>query len=348
MKKRIALLLAALLAVGSLTACGGNDSGNDAADTVKVGLGVHVDMTYGSKDATAEDAGATQADLHVAAVTVDAEGKVVDVIVDSIQIKATFDATGAVVDGTEQAFSTKKELGDNYMMKAIMGDACIGEWYEQANVFEQWCVGKTATEIEAALGSDGYPTDDELLTGCTIKVNGLVPAVVRAIEYATSNNVEAASTDVLGLGLVGETSKAQYDAESLGASQAYANFVAVTSADGVITNCILDSVQANFTWDAEGKITSNLETEPTTKYNLKEGYGMKETSASIGRIEGGGEWYEQADVFMQYVNGMTADQVKAIAVDESGYPTDETLTTGCTMKVKAYISAVDKALNPAY
>lgn len=357
MKKRIALLLAALLAVGSLTACGNNgDAGNnggDAADTVKVGLGVHVDMTYGSKDATAEDNGVTQADLHVAAVTVDAEGKVVDVIVDSIQIKATFDATGAVAEGTEQTFSTKKELGDNYMMKAIMGDACVGEWYQQADVFEQWCVGKTATEIQAALGSDGYPTDDTLKTGCTIKVNGLVPAVVRAIEYAQANDVTAAATDVLGLGLVGETAKAAFDEaaedpDKAGSSQAYANFVAVTSADGVITNCILDSVQANFNWNAEGVITSDLEAEPTTKYNLKEGYGMKDVSAANGKIANGGEWYEQADVFMQYVNGMTADQVKAIAVDESGYPTDDTLTTGCTMKISAYISAVDKALNPAY
>ena len=40
MKKRIALLLAAVLAVGTLTtACGG---GNNAASKVKVGLGAHV------------------------------------------------------------------------------------------------------------------------------------------------------------------------------------------------------------------------------------------------------------------------------------------------------------------
>ena len=77
MKKRIALLLAAVLAVGTLTtACGG---GNNAAK-VKVGLGAHVQMDYSTKDAdaTAEEGkqnGKAQADLHVAAVTVDAEGK---------------------------------------------------------------------------------------------------------------------------------------------------------------------------------------------------------------------------------------------------------------------------------
>ncbi|MBQ8518552.1 MAG: hypothetical protein IJ455_02955 [Agathobacter sp.] len=342
MKKRIALLLATVLAVGTLaTACGGNEGGNDAK--VKVGLGVHVDMTYGSADATAEKAGATQADLHVAAVTVDADGKVVDVIVDSIQIKATFDTTGAVVAGTEQTFQTKRELGDDYAMEAIMGDACIGEWYFQADNFETWCKGKTADQIEAALGSDGYPANDELKTGCTIKVNGLVPAVVRAIKDATT---EVAATDTLGLGLVGETAKAAFDTEkATGSSQAYANFVATTTdKDGKITACILDSVQANFTWDATGKITSDLNAEPTTKYDLKEKYGMKDVSKSNGVIPEGGEWYEQADKFMQYVIGMTADQVAAIAVDEGGYVADETLKSGCTMKITAYQAAVAKAL----
>ncbi len=348
MKKRIALLLTAVLAVGTLaTACGGNnDSGSDAAATVKVGLGIHTDMTYGSKDATADAEGATQADIHVAAVTVDAEGKIVDVIVDSIQLKSTMDTTGAVVAGTEGSFITKRELGEDYMMDDYMPTA-IGEWYEQADAFEQWCVGKTAAEVEAALGSDGYPTDETLLTGCTIKVNGLVPAVVRACNNATT---EVSATDTLGLGVVGEMSKAAFNDETAtGASQAYANMTAVTTdAEGKITACILNSVQANFTWDAAGVITSDLETEPTTKYDLKEGYGMKATSASIGVIPEGGEWYEQADVFMQYVLGMTASDVAAIAMDESGYPTDEVLTSGCTMKVAAYVSAVSKALNPAY
>lgn len=352
MKKRIALLLAGVLAVASLTACGGGNNagtegGNDAAK-VKVGLGAHVDMTYASKDATAEKEGTAQADLHVAAVTIDAEGKIVAVEVDSIQMKATFDTTGAVVAGTEQAFQTKKELKEEYGMKGVSASKGViaegGEWYEQAANFEKFVVGKTAAEVEALLGEDGYPTDDTLKTGCTIKVNGLVPAVVRAIKDAEANNFEAASTDKLALGLVGETAKAEFT-EGAGASQAYANFVAVTSdAEGKITNCVLDSVQANFTWDATGKITSDLNAEPTTKHDLKEGYNMKGASAGKGVIAGGAEWYEQADKFMSYVVGMTADQVAAIAVDEAGYVTDETLKTGCTMKITAYQAAVAKAL----
>ena len=102
MKKRIALLLAGALAVTSLVACGGN-GGNNASAKVKVGLGAHVQMDYSTKDATAEKDGTAQADLHVAAVTIDADGKIVAVEVDSIQMKATFGADGAVKLGTEQA-----------------------------------------------------------------------------------------------------------------------------------------------------------------------------------------------------------------------------------------------------
>ena len=339
MKKRLALLLAAVVAVGTLaTACGGNQG--NASAKVKVGLGAHVQMDYSTKDATAEKDGTAQADLHVAAVTIDADGKIVAVEVDSIQMKATFDATGAVKLGTEQTFKTKKELGFDYNMKAYGPEGAIGkEWFEQAAAFEQFIVGKTAKEVEALLGADGYPTDDTLKTGCTIKVNGLVAAVVRACEDAAANNVEVASTDKLALGLVGSTSKAAFDAEkAAGSSQAYANFVAVTSADGKITACVLDSVQANFAWDATGKITSDLTKEPTTKHDLKEGYNMKGASA-IGK-----EWYEQADAFMQFVNGKTADEVNAISTDEKGYVTDETLKSGCTMKINDYKAAVTKAL----
>lgn len=347
MKKRIALLLAAVLAVGSLaTACGGNGA------KVKVGLGAHVQLDYSTKDANPEaeegkQDGTAQADLHVAAVTIDKDGKIVAVEVDSIQMKATFNTAGEVVLGTEQAFQTKKELKEKYGMQGVSASKGVieggAEWYTQAENFEKFVVGKTAAEVEKLLGSDGYPTDDTLKAGCTIKVNGFVNAVVRAIKDAEANSVEVASGDKLALGLVGETAKAEFK-DGAGASQAYANFVAVTSADGKITACVLDSVQANFTWDAAGKITSDLAKEPTTKYDLKEGYGMKEASAGKGVIDGGAEWFEQADAFMKYVKGMTADQVAGIATDDAGYVQDETLKAGCTMKIKAYQAAVAKAL----
>lgn len=350
MKKRISVLVAAVLAIGCLaTACGGNAGGE-----VKVGLGAHTDFTYGSHNIGDEVYGqavtetTAQADIHVAAVMVGADGKIVSCKIDAIQIAGKVDATGKLLTDVSTEFKTKKELKEDYGMKgASAGAGKIEggkEWYEQAEAFELWCVGKTLDEIKNMGLSDGYSTDSTLATGCTIKVNCIQQAVIRAMEGATWTG--ASSNDTLGLGLVGElTNNSDAKEAENGTVQAYANFAAVAqNAEGKITCAVIDSVQAKSTWDTTGKLTHDLTKEPTTKYNLKEGYGMKDASNAAGKIEGGKEWYEQIDVFKTFINGKTAAEVTAIAVDDSGYPTDSTLTTGCTMKVTAYKEAVVKAL----
>ncbi|MBE5887370.1 MAG: hypothetical protein E7283_00880 [Lachnospiraceae bacterium] len=346
MKKRISVLVAAVLAIGCLaTGCDGAAAGGE----VSVGLGLHTQMDYSSKDATADKAGLAQADLTVAAVTLDAEGKIVSIKVDAIQVKTNFDATGAITADTPTSFKTKRELGNDYNMKGtsesigkIPGGA---EWFEQANAFEGWAKGKTLAQVEAVINADGYSTDDTLTAGCTMKINGFVAATVKAIKEAQAGTYKAPAADALSIGIVAEVSSpTSASAEKAGGSTSYANFVAVTSNNGKISCCILDSVQAKIAWDTTGKITSDLTEDTTTKYDLKEKYGMKETSANKGVIAEGGEWYEQADVFMAHVKNMTVDQVKAIAVDDGGYPTEDTLKAGCTMKVTAYIAAVEKAL----
>ena len=269
---------------------------------------------------------------------VGADGKIVSCKIDAIQIAGKVDATGKLLTDVSTEFKTKKELKEGYNMK---GASAIGkEWYEQAEAFEAWCKGKTLDDIKNMGLKDGYPTDGTLTTGCTIKVNCIQQAVVRAIEGATWTG--ASANDTLGLGLVGELTSAANAADTetkTGKVQAYANFAAVAqNADGKITCAVIDSVQANSTWDATGKLTHDLTKEPTTKYNLKEGYNMKPAS----KIQK--EWYEQIDVFKSFIVGKTASEVSAIAVDEKGYPTDKTLTTGCTMKVTAYKAAVAKAL----
>ncbi|MBQ6843690.1 MAG: hypothetical protein IJO60_03520 [Agathobacter sp.] len=353
MKKRIALLLAALLAVGSLSACGGTDSGNGDA-TVNVGLGLHTQMDYSSKNAGTDEEGnptdgLAQADLTVAAVTLNADGTIAAVKVDAIQVKTNFDATGTITSDTAAEILTKRELGADYNMKGV--SASIGkieggaEWFEQADAFEGFCVGKTIEEVKAAMNAEQYPSSEDLLAGCTMKINGFVAALEKACAEAATGTYTASATDALNVAIVAEVSNpASASAEAEGAATAYANFVAVTSADGAITTCILDSVQAKFAWDTTGVITSDLTVDTTTKYDLKEGYGMKEVSKGNGVIADGGEWYEQADAFMGYVKGMTAEQVAGIAMNEGGYPTDENLTAGCTMKVAAYVKAVSKAL----
>ena len=65
----------------------------------------------------------------------------------------------------------------------MKGASPIGkEWYEQAAAFEKFAVGKTADELAAAVGEDGYPTDADLSAGCTIIVNAIVDNVVKAVN----------------------------------------------------------------------------------------------------------------------------------------------------------------------
>lgn len=344
MKKRIALLLSAVLAVGTLaTACGGNNAGgSDAAANVKVGLAAQTSFSS-SKSIGEEDHGSTrtdsnaQADITVAAVMLDAEGKIVQCDIDVVQVKATVDATGAMTTDPSTTFKSKTELGPDYAMKPA---SPIGkEWDEQAEVFELWCAGKTADEVAAGIGADGYASDEALLTGCTMHASAFSTAVVRACEAAVDTT--ATANDTLNLGMTAELSSyAAATAEAEGKVQAYVNYAAVAkNAEGKISAVLIDSVQANSTWGVDGVLTTDMANEPVSKYNKQYDYGM----AGVSSLEKG-EWFEQIDAFKATILGMDAAAVEAIATDDGGYPTDETLRTGCTMKVAAYKTAVGKAL----
>ena len=341
MKKRIALLLAGVLAVTSLVACGGgNEGGNDAAK-VKVGLGACTSFSESysiGEDHYGKPAEATnaQVDIHVAAVTL-ADGKIASIQIDAIQVKNSVDATGALAADAKTEFTSKYDLKDDYAMKAA---SPIGmEWFTQVDNFEKWATGKTVDEVKAGIGADGYPSDSTLKSGCTIQMNDIVAAVADACEKAV--DTDATTADTLGLALIGEMTnvKAPADNDGKGTFQAYVNFACTTqNANGEITAVLIDSIQANPSWDATGKLTTDLEQDVRTKYTKQGDYNMKPASP-IGK-----EWFEQIDVFKQTIIGKKAADVTAIAVDEKGYPTDDTLKTGCTMKISAYKTVVVKSL----
>lgn len=347
MKKKLALLLAGVLAIASLTACGngstdGTESGSASADTVTVGLGSCTSFSESysiGEDHYGSPAEATnaQVDIHVAAVMLDADGKIVSCAIDAIQIKATVDENGEIAEDATTTFTSKKDLKEDYAMKSA---SPIGkEWYEQVENYEQWCIGKTVEEVKAGVGEDGKPSDETLLTGCTITTTDITEAVVDACENATATG--ASANDTLGIAIIGDLANYAAPTEDEdGTFQAYVNYATTTqNANGEITCVLIDSIQAYPTWGADGVLTTDTETEVKTKYEKKDEYGMQVASS----LENG-EWFEQIDVFKQFILGKTADEVAAIAVDESGYPTDDILTTGCTMKVAAYKTAVVKSL----
>ena len=138
-------------------------------------------------DAEDEDPAKTQADVTAVALALDADGKIVAISIDVVQAKATVDADGVVT--VAEDVKTKSELGDDYNMKKFANPAAVGEWYEQAAAFENYCIGKTPAEVLAMeLGPNAHdhtdtPAVEELKSTCTISVT----AFLKAIEKAAVN-----------------------------------------------------------------------------------------------------------------------------------------------------------------
>lgn len=82
----------------------------------------------------------------------------------------------------------------------------------------------------------------------------------------------------------------------------------------------------------------------TTKKTLGDAYAMKGTSASIGTIEGGAEWYEQVAVIEEKV---VAEQDLDWVTWNSEDKTKLDGVTGCTISANTYIEAISKALEQA-
>ena len=188
MKKFIAILLVAMMAL-SLVACGEKPAPTPdptpSASTYKTGLGMVTSMS--GTDAEDEDPAMTQAAVTTVALALDADGKVVAISIDVVQCKA--EVTDGEVTVAENV-KTKRELGDDYNMKKYASPAAVGEWYEQADAFEAYCMGKTPAEIAGmALGenSHGYsdsPAVEELKSTCTISVTAFLNAIAKAAANA--------------------------------------------------------------------------------------------------------------------------------------------------------------------
>lgn len=310
-----------------------------AEGAVKTGLAV-VTSVEKSKDATADAEGVGQSDSVVVAVTVDQDGKVVKAAIDTAQTKINFSTEGKVTSDLTTVYKSKQELKEEYGMSKA---SKIGkEWYEQANALADYFVGKTAEEIKAIPTDDsGVPTDADLVSSVTIKINGYKEAVEKAI--ANAQDLGATADDKLGLGVVTTIAKSKdAAADAEGQTQAYSIYTATTfDADGNITSNVADASQANVKFDATGKITTDLTAAVKTKVELGDEYGMRKAS-KIGK-----EWFEQAASFSEFAAGKTIEDLKAIEVDETGHVTDADLVSSVTVGIEDFNIAIEKALASA-
>ena len=175
MKKIIAIVLAAAM-LCTFAACG------EKTAEYKLGMGVEL-STASSKENNA------QVDATVAAVVLDASGKIVQCRIDVAQNK--MDITGGAVD-TAKTFETKMELGSRYGMEGKVdndGNGVMLEWDAQAKAFEAFVVGKTGAEVAALetqeAGGHLIAVDSALLeAGCSMQITGLMAVVAQAATNA--------------------------------------------------------------------------------------------------------------------------------------------------------------------
>ena len=118
--------------------------------------------------------------------------------------------------------------------------------------------------------------------------------------------------------------------------------VAVTVDEtGVITDCVIDAVQAKANFDSQGQLLTDLTVPVPSKNELGADYGM-------GSISGiGKEWNEQAQALADYVVGKTADEVLGIAVDEATKPAEADLASSVTISIGGFQNAIAEAVDRA-
>ncbi len=327
--KRITALLLILMLILALAGCAANSSGGKVKP-VRTGM-AFVTSLAGSKDAGAED-GVAQADSVIAAVAVDEAGKIVGCVLDMIETKGNFNAAGQITTALDTKYQTMNEQDTK-------------EWNEQTEALLEYIIGKTADEVGSiAVDETGHATDEDLKASVTISIAGFINAIEKAAKDV--QDLGAMSTDKIGVGIETNilysnntgTENPANPGSTNGSVIIYATFAAATTdKDGKITSCLADGFQCAVSFDAAGKIVSDLTAVPPTKNETGDDYGLKAFS-SIGK-----EWFEQTAALGQYVKGKTAKDVEGIAVKEDTSPESSDMRATVTLKIGEFKKVIVKA-----
>lgn len=311
----------------------------------KIGLG-NISSTNSSKD-VGDNAALAQADVTIAAVAFDAEGKIVEAKIDVAQTKVNFAEDNKNADIPEGAeYKTKLELGPEYgMLKA----SPIGKEYdEQMYAFLEYIKGMTAEEvvnIPTRVKDDHHqnvPDVADILTSTTMDIG----SYVQVVKEAWDNAVDAEGATKLGLGVKtgAKGTEAADDKPARIQIDTYMNALGLDDEDKVVAN-IIDVVQAKIDVDAEGKIVERI-ADVKSKKELKEEYGMTKAS-EIGK-----EWFEQMMAWEEFTIGKTNEEIQGIPVkvrDENHQhvPDLPELATSVTITVEGYQEVMNKAFENA-
>ncbi|MEE1036564.1 MAG: hypothetical protein U0L15_05560 [Oscillospiraceae bacterium] len=170
------IYLGGYVAAIEMAAANAQHLGAQAGDELKLAA---ITGIGSSASASAEEAGNAQLDVDVTALTMNGD-TITSCVIDAVQAKVAFDASGAVTSDLTVAPQTKNELGANYGMVAWGG--AIAEWNEQAASFAAYVTGKTAAEVTGIAVDEGTkPTDVDLAASVTIAIGGFQNLVVKAV-----------------------------------------------------------------------------------------------------------------------------------------------------------------------
>ena len=361
MKKILALVLTMLMVMIALSGCVGTTvvvgdctcpTGGTTAEpkptepaptapvgegALKTGLYVTTSVSDSTSAADGKE-GEVKFDVTIVAVTVDEAGVIRSCQIDSVPATVKIDGTGAIVSDVTAPVATKNELGEAYGMVAFGG--AVAEWDAQVAALCRFAEGKTVEElVSGAVDESGKaPAGSDLASSATIYLGGFVSGIKTAAGNAQHLGAQMGDS----LKLVTKNSVASSTAataDAAGNVQLDADIAVVTAdAEGKITSCIIDSVQAKIGFDTTGTITTDL-TQPIRTKN--------EQGADYGMVAWGGasaEWNEQAAAFASYVTGKTAAEVAGIAVNESTKPADGSdLASSVTIAIGGFQALIAKA-----
>ena len=332
-----------LAAALALTGCGrGGAPGSSGAGSMSgSGSGAMSGGTAGQEQArrtglgvVTEAAGSDRAGkitTAAAAVVLDADGKLADVMLDELELSVSGGTTGSVT--IPEDVRSKRTKGEDYPLAAA---SSLGKgWAEQADWFADYLTGRTPDEVKKLkTDENGKPQDADLVSGCTIAVERYRDAVVRACENAQVLGAARGDTVKLGVevaempqGLAGTDDK---DAQV----QAKITLAVVTMDENArVTSAIGDMTEPELTVSADGTVSAPR--EPVyTKNELGDRYGMRSASA-LGK-----EWYEHSAGWCGYLKGKNAVEIGKLSADG----TDADLKALCTISVTDLQKAVLKAM----
>ena len=315
---------------GSMSSSNAMSGSSGSASTTqtggwKTGLGILTEASDEARTGT----------IHTiaAAVLLDGDGKLADVMLDELEVEVTADGKGVVTMPTD--YRTKRQKGDDYPLAAA--SSLKKGWAEQADDFADYLTGMTPEQASMLeTDKDGKATDADLLSGCTIRVDQYRDAVAKACTNAAA--LGAAKGDRVSLGVEAENASSDITATDDKDVNAEVDLTVVAltlDADGRVTSAIGDMAEPALTIAADGGVTA-----PDTvrsKLELGDSYGMRNAS-SLGK-----EWYEHSEGYCSYLKGKTEAEVADIPADGS----DADLAALCTISIDALQKAAGDAFENA-